>query len=151
VNLPWRNLLLTALVALAAGFAGVQIGARFLPDSVQQGPKPLRQTVFAVIQGFTLNPEQESFVSQIEDDYLRHSAEIRSRIRTANGKLASAMVRDMGFGKETEEATENIRQGVGELQKETIIYTLSVRSVLQPDQQKIFDEKITHALTYEPP
>ena len=145
-----RPLLLTALVALVAGFVGVWLGSGFF-RAPQMAQEPfLRETVFSVVKSeMSLTPQQNQRVTEIEDNYLRERAQIRLRITNANANLARAMVDDMEFGPMTKAATEEVSAAIAELQRTTIVYSLTVRSVLTPEQQHIFDDRIIAALTNE--
>lgn len=146
-----RTLLLTALVALAAGFAGVWLGTFSFHQPVMAQEPYLRETVFSVVKrDMTLSDSQERRITEIEDNYLRERAQIRLRITAGNAKLARAMVEDMDFGPMTQAATDEVSSAIGDLQRATIIYALTVRSVLTSDQQHIFDQKLIGALTANP-
>src|SRR5262245_55950601 len=142
-----RNLALTAAVALVAGFIGAQVSLRYFSTPEAAAEPFLRQTVFTVVfQNMSLTPDQRSQISAIEDRYLEQRARVRSRISTANGELARAMIEDMDYGPKTEAATQEIQTAFGELQRDAVMYSLSVRAVLTPDQQREFDQKITSVL-----
>ncbi len=147
-----RTLALTALVALVAGFAGVWLGSAFFrPPQIAQEPF-LRETVFTVVKrDMSLSETQERRVTEIEDNYLRERAQIRLRISAGNAKLARAMVEDMDYGPMTKAATDEVSSAIADLQRATIVYALTVRSVLTTEQQHIFDDRIIAALTNEAP
>jgi hypothetical protein len=41
----------------------------------------------------------------------------------------------------------DVQEGLGELQRATVLYVLEVRDVLNPDQQMVYDRRIREALT----
>jgi hypothetical protein len=40
-----------------------------------------------------------------------------------------------------------VEQGLGQLQRATVVYVLEVRDVLTPEQQMIYDRKVRELLT----
>jgi Spy/CpxP family protein refolding chaperone len=143
----WRNLLLTIAVALVAGAAGGWIGTRgALPEDAQI--LPLRQTVQDIVhKDLRLTPAQSRGIQSIEDRYFEHRTQLRQRVSTANRELADALMADMAFGREAQQATNHVEEGLGDLQRATILYVLEVRDTLTPEQQVTYDRKVREVLT----
>ena len=62
-------------------------------------------------------------------------------------ELADALMADMAFGREAQQASNHVEQGLGQLQRATILYVLEVRDVLTPQQQTVYDRKVREVLT----
>ena len=143
----WRNLLITIVVALLAGGIGGWLGTRNALDSDAQS-LPLRQTVREIVsQDLKLTPDQTKSIQSIEDKYYDRRTTLRQDVATANRELADALMADMAFGREAQQASNHVERGLGELQRATILYVLEVRDVLTSEQQAIYDRKVRDVLT----
>jgi hypothetical protein len=141
-----RNLLITIVVALAAGWAGGWLGVRTLV--VEDEMLPLRQTVSAIVRGdLRLTEEQMLDIQNIENRYYDRRIQLRTNVAKANSELADALMNDMAFGREAQQASLHVERGLGDLQRATIVYVLEVRDVLTPEQQMIYDRKVREVLT----
>jgi len=142
----WRNLAITVVVALTAGWAGGALGVRTL--SVMDEMLPLRQSVSAIVRNdLRLNDEQIRDIQNIENRYYDRRIQLRSHVADANRELADALMNDMAFGREAQAASQHVERGLGDLQRATIVYVLEVRDVLTPEQQVIYDRKVRDVLT----
>jgi len=142
----WRNLLITVVVALAAGWAGGWLGVRTLVAEDEM--LPLRQTVSAIVRGdLRLTGEQIHDIQNIENRYYDRRIQLRTHVAEANRELADALMNDMAFGREAQQASQHVERGLGDLQRATIVYVLEVRDVLTPEQQVIYDRKVREVLT----
>lgn len=147
MNPFWRNLVLTLAVALLAGTIGGWMGARNALDNDAQG-LPLRQTVSEIVHSdLKLSSDQSREIRDIEGKYYDRRSTLRMQVASANRELADALMADMAFGREAREASNHVEQGLGELQRATILYVLAVRDVLTPEQQMIYDRKVREVLT----
>jgi hypothetical protein len=143
----WRNLLITVVVALLAGGIGGWMGAQNGLDTDTQ-TLPLRQTVHEIVrQDLMLTGDQNKEIQAIEDKYYNQRTTLRQDVATANRELADALMSDMAFGREAQQASNHVERGLGELQRATILYVLEVRDVLSPQQQTIYDRKVREVLT----
>ena len=143
----WRNLLITVVVALLAGGIGGWLGAQNALEGDAQ-TLPLRQSVHEIVRrDLNLTPDQSKEVQAIEDKYYGRRTALRQDVATANRELADALMADMAFGREAQQASNHVEQGLGELQRATILYVLEVRDVLSPQQQMIYDRKVREVLT----
>ena len=142
----WRNLAITVVVAPAAGWAGGALGVRTL--TVTDEMLPLRQTVSAIVRNdMRLNDDQIRDIQNIENRYYDRRIQLRSHVADANRELADALMNDMAFGREAQQASQHVERGLGDLQRATIVYVLEVRDVLTPEQQVIYDRKVRDVLT----
>ncbi len=143
----WRNILLTIVVALVAGAAGGWVGTR---GALQEDAQtlPLRQTVQDIVhKDLRLTPGQTRDIQSIENRYFEHRTELRQRVSAANRELADALMADMAFGREAQQAANHVEEGLGDLQRATILYVLEVRDTLTPEQQLTYDRKVREVLT----
>jgi hypothetical protein len=141
-----RNLAITVVVALAAGWAGGWLGVRTLVAEDEM--LPLRQTVSAIVRGdLRLTEDQMRDIQNIENRYFDRRIQLRTNVAKANRELADALMNDMAFGREAQQASLHVERGLGDLQRATIIYVLEVRDVLTPEQQVIYDRKVREVLT----
>jgi len=143
----WRNLLVTVIVALIAGGAGGWLGARSLFENDEQA-LPLRQTVSEIVRNnLKLSADQNKEIQAIEGRYYDRRSKLRGQVSDANRELADALMADMAFGREAQQASNHVEQGLGELQRATIMYVLEVRDVLTPEQQMVYDRRVREVLT----
>lgn len=142
----WRNLAITVVVALAAGWAGGALGVRTLGPVEEM--LPLRQSVSAIVRNdLRLTDEQMRELQNIENRYYDRRIQLRSHVAEANRELADALMNDMAFGREAQQASQHVERGLGDLQRATIVYVLEVRDVLTPEQQMVYDRKVREVLT----
>jgi len=147
LNPFWRNLLITVVVALLAGGIGGWMGAQNALDSDTQ-TLPLRQSVHEIVQrDLKLTNDQSKEIQAIEGKYYDRRTALRQDVATANRELADALMADMAFGREAQQASTHVEHGLGELQRATIMYVLDIRDVLTPEQQMIYDRKVRDVLT----
>ena len=147
MNPLWRNLAITLVVALLAGGIGGYFGARNALDGEEQG-LALRQTVSEIVRtDLKLTPDQAKEVQAIENKYYDRRSSLRNQVADANRELADALMADMAFGREAQAASNHVEEGLGELQRATIMYVLQVRDVLTPEQQMIYDRRVREVLT----
>ena len=142
----WRNLAITVVVALAAGWVGGALGVRTLAPVEEM--LPLRQSVSAIVRNdLKLTDEQMRELQNIENRYYDRRIQLRSHVAEANRELADALMNDMAFGREAQQASQHVERGLGDLQRATIVYVLEVRDVLTPEQQVVYDRKVREVLT----
>jgi len=147
LNPFWRNLLITVAVALVAGGIGGWMGAQSALENDAQ-TLPLRQTVHEIVRrDLNLTPDQSKEVQAIESKYYDQRVALRQKVAGANRELADALMADMAFGREAQQASNHVEQGLGQLQRATILYVLEVRDVLTPEQQTVYDRKVREVLT----
>ena len=143
----WLNLLLTVVVAAAAGFVGARVGAQRFDSGASQTPL-LRASVKELVEdGLKLTPEQQREIDEIEDRHSRRRNTLRVQVSRANLELAGAMSEEMAFGPQAQTAIDHLQSSVGELQSSTVLYILEIRDVLTPAQRAIYDRKVVDALT----
>lgn len=139
-----RGLLVTLIVALAAGFAGVGFG-KLVFDRNQHQP-----TLHEVIhQELHLTPAQTRQIETLESAFRVRRQALELEMRAANAELASAIRDEHGYGPRVSAAVERFHHAMGRLQTEIIQHVFAMREVLTPDQKEIFDNTVVSALTAE--
>ena len=151
----WRNLLITVVLAGLAAYAGTRLGAlRQTPAAPAEAARSrllLRDSVYQMVhQDMTLTDVQRRKIDDIEARYAHRRNELRAQIGSANAELGEALANEMALGTAASRALEHLQQAMGDLQKETILYTLEVRAVLTPQQQQVLDQKVFESLTAGP-
>jgi nickel and cobalt resistance protein CnrR len=159
----WRGLIVTIVIALAAGFVGARLGA--MGSSATERPaseNSVRQSVDALLaRDYKLTGDQKRQIEEIDERFTRTHNFVWADINNADAKLASAVainmpngtlenVEDMNLSPDAKSAIQGIEEGVGRLHTESILYVLQVRDVLTPEQRKNFDEHIIMALMRSP-
>jgi Spy/CpxP family protein refolding chaperone len=142
----WLNLLITVVVAAAAGFIGAWAGAEGLHRREQTSL--LRQSVHEmVMHGLDITPAQRREIDAIETRYTKRRNDLRVQISKANVELAAAMSEEMAFGPQAQTAIDHLEHSMGDLQSSTVLYVLEIRDVLTKEQRMIYDQKVVEALT----
>jgi Spy/CpxP family protein refolding chaperone len=148
----WRNLAITVILAGLAAYVGTRLGEH--PSKPVEAPRAkllLRDNVYQMVhQDMVLTPDQRRKIDDIEARYAHRRNELRAQIGSANAELGEALANEMALGTAASRALEHLQQAMGDLQRETILYTLEVRSVLTPQQQQVLDQKVFESLTAGP-
>ena len=149
----WRGLVLTLVIAVAAGFAGARLGALGQHRSPGGGAPyaSVRQAVDDLLdRDFKLTAAQKQQIAQIDQHFSVIHNQIWTGIYTENAQLANAVAANMSLSPDAKKAIAGIQDGVGRLHTESIIYVLEVRQVLTPAQRPDFDEHVIMALMRSP-
>lgn len=145
MNLSWRGLAITAVVAFAAGVAGVWVGMNGMHAFHHTRPG-LHEVVH---ERLNLTLDQTTRIEAIEAEFATRRRALEIEMRAANVELAAAIREEHGYGPRVTAAVERFHHAMGELQSETIQHVFSMRDVLTPEQQAIFDTTVVDALTAE--
>lgn len=140
----WRGLLITALVALLAGFGGVWLGLRTFGGDEAPGLHEI------VHERLNLNSAQKQQIEALETDFATRRQALELEMRAANADLAAAIREEHGYGPNVTAAVERFHGAMGRLQSETIRHVFAMREVLNPEQQRTFDDTVVSALTEDP-
>lgn len=145
MNLSWRGLAVTALVAFVAGVGGVWIGMTGM-RALHHGRPGLHEVVH---ERLDLTPEQTGRMEAIEAEFAARRGALESEMQAANAELAAAIREEHGYGPRVTAAIERFHNAMGELQSETVRHVFAMREALTPEQQAIFDTTVVDALTAE--
>ena len=143
MKLSWQGLIVTALIAFAAGLGGVWVGMHVF----HQSTPGLHDIVH---ERLDLTAEQLGRIETIEADFATRRQALELEMRAANADLAAAIRAEHGYGPGVTAAIERFHHAMGELQSETIRHVFAMREVLTQDQQAIFDATVVESLTAEP-
>jgi Spy/CpxP family protein refolding chaperone len=138
----WQGLIVTALVAFAAGLGGVWLGMH----AFHQSTPGLHDIVH---ERLDLTDEQTVRIEAIEAEFSTRRQALELEMRAANADLAAAIREEHGYGPGVTAAIERFHRAMGALQSETIRHVFAMRDVLTPDQQAVFDSTIVESLTPE--
>jgi Spy/CpxP family protein refolding chaperone len=141
-----RGLVLTVILTVLAAIGGTWIGARYIYD--QRHQPSLHEFVHEELR---LTAEQEQRLEVIEQDFAVRRRAREAELRAANAELARAIQARHEYSPQVQAAVDRFHGAMGELQKETILHVLAMRTVLTPDQAVKFDQRIGEALTEQAP
>lgn len=133
--------IVTALVCVVGGWAGVQYG---LQRAQQSGVHE------KLHHELGLTAEQESRISEMERHFAETRRNLEAEMRAANRDLAAALQKDHTFGPSAKQSIERFHEAMGRLQEQTITHVLAMRQVLTPQQAERFDRMVSDALVSEP-
>jgi Spy/CpxP family protein refolding chaperone len=134
---------LTLVLSVLVAGLGAWGGAEFVMRRVHQ-PTPLHELVH---EKLNLTPDQQRRIAGMEREHESRRQTLEAQMRAANAELARALVQHHAFTPEVQTAVDHFHGAMGELQKETIVHTLAMRSVLTPEQAVRFDQAIVESLT----
>ena len=135
------RLLLAVLLAGFAGCLGAIAADRWLNH---EDNGSLHQFVH---EELVLTEDQNSRLETLEARFAVERAALESSLRAANARLAQAMDAEHEYGPEVSAAIDDVHGQMGELQKATVQHVFDMREILEPEQQRLFDRKVSEALT----
>ena len=141
MKLAWQGLIITALVAFAAGGGGVWLGMHAFHQARHPGLHDV------VHQSLDLTAAQTTRIEAIEAEFATRRRALELEMQAANTELAAAIRDERGYGPRVTAAIARFHHAMGELQSETIRHVFAMRDELTPEQQAIFDATIVEALT----
>lgn len=141
-----RGFVLTLVLTLAAAIGGTWIGARYIYD--QRHQPSLHEFVHEELK---LDANQKARLEVLEADFAVRRRAREAELRAANAELARAIQERHEYSPEVQAAVERFHHAMGELQKETILHVLGMRTVLTPEQAAEFDKRTGEALTEQTP
>ena len=133
------------LLAALAGFLGATAAERWFAPDHSGG---LHEFVHEQLD---LAPEQEALLDRLEERHAIENAQLELAVRRANVGLAAAMDSEHEYGPKVSAAIDEVHASMGELQKATVRHVFAMRSILDPDQQRAFDQQVSRSLTSAPP
>ena len=135
------RLLLAVLLAGLAGCLGAIAADRWLNH---EDNGSLHQFVH---EELVLTEDQNARLETLEARFAVERAALESSLRAANARLAQAMDAEHEYGPEVSAAIDDVHGQMGELQKATVQHVFDMREILEPEQQRLFDRKVSEALT----
>ncbi len=140
----WKGVVLTVVLAAVAAGLGAWGGARYVLNA---NGKPSLHAVLH--EELKLNAEQLRRLEVIEREFDSTRRIREAKLRQANAELAAAIAAKHQYSPEVQAAVDHFHDEMGQLQKETILHVLQMRAILTPEQAKIFDRRVSEALTEE--
>ena len=98
----------------------------------------------------TLTNEQKQRLETLEARFAVERARLEASARAANAQLAQAMEAEHEYGPRVGAAIDEVHARMGDLQKATVRHVFDMREILDPDQQRRFDQQVSKALTDSP-
>jgi Spy/CpxP family protein refolding chaperone len=141
-----RSMALTLILSVLVAILGVWGGAQYVMHRMQR-PMPLHELVHKKLG---LTADQESRIAGMERDHEARRQALEAEMRAANAQLAQAFQQTHAYTPQVQAAIDRFHDAMGELQKETIVHTLAMRTVLTPGQAAKFDETVVRSLTEDP-
>jgi len=134
-------LIITAITAALAGWAGVEYGMR----------QPQTDLDTVMHQRLGLTPVEELKIKKLESSYGGQRTALQAEMDAANRDLAQAITQDHVFGTREASAVDRFHRAMMALQEETIKHVLAMRAVLTPEQAQAFDAIVAEDLTKTSP
>lgn len=141
MKLSWRGLIVTAIVAFAAGLGGVWLGMHSFHQRTSPGLHEI------VHERLDLSDAQTTRIEALEAEFATRRQALELEMLAANADLAAAIREEHGYGPGVTAAIERFHHAMGELQSESIRHVFAMREVLNPDQQAVFDSTVVESLT----
>lgn len=140
-----RSLILTLVMSVIVAALGVWGGAHYVMHRMQR-PTPLHDLIH---EKLNLTADQKGRMAGLERDHAAKRQALEAEMRAANAELARAFQQQHAYTPEVQAAIDRFHHAMGELQKETMVHTLAMRSVLRPDQATKFDDTVVQSLTQD--
>ena len=138
------HLVLAVLLAALAGCLGALAADRWANNDAEGGPHQF------VHDELSLTADQEQRLDALEARFAVEQARLEASARAANAQLAQAMETEHEYGPEVSAAIDEVHARMGDLQKATVRHVFDMREILEPEQQRQFDRKVSDALTRDP-
>jgi hypothetical protein len=135
--------LAAALAAFIAAVAGVAVGRLIWPVP----PQPGAELHSLLHDELNLDPAQNAKLEALEASYAMQREQLEARMRADNGRLATAIKAEHGYGPQVAAAVNSSHMAMGELQKATLAHVFAMRQLLRPDQAARFDATVAATLT----
>jgi Spy/CpxP family protein refolding chaperone len=143
----WRlflaMLLVTALAGGLAGWAGVEYGLHRVRA---------QDDLDAVLhRDLHLTDDQKARIAKLESNFAVERSAYRTEMRAANKQLALALTQGNPDQSEIEHAIHRFHTAMAAFQMRTVKHVLAMRSILTPQQAKIFDSTVYKTLGADRP
>ena len=138
------HIVLAVLLAALAGCLGAIAADRWANHEAGSGLHDF------VHDELTLTADQEQRLDALEARFAVERARFEGSARAANARLAQAMENEHEYGPEVSAAIDEVHARMGDLQKATVRHVFDMREILEPEQQRQFDRKVSDALTRDP-
>ena len=141
-----KRYILIALIAFAAGLAGIFAGRAILST-----PEQSETEVHALLHGrLDLSADQQRRIDVMEARFAVRRRGHEQQMRASNARLAAAIEVEHGYGPRVTAAIHDTHNIMGDIQSETLRHLFEMRSVLNAEQAAEFDRTVMKALTTPP-
>lgn len=140
---PWA-IALILLLALGAGALGAVLQTRWTPGVDRESLHPF------VHHELDLSAEQERELERLETQYSPRQRALELALRSANADLAAAMESEHRYGPKVVLAIERVHAAMGDIEKATVHHVFAMRAILDAQQQRDFDRRVSETLTQGP-
>jgi Spy/CpxP family protein refolding chaperone len=141
-----RSMALTLVLSVLGAALGAWGGAQYVMHRMR-APTPLHEMVHRKLH---LSAEQQNRIAGMEREHAARRQALEAEMRAANAELARAFQEEHAYTPQVQAAIDRFHMAMGALQKETIVHTLAMRSVLTPAQAAQFDDTVVRSLTADP-
>jgi Spy/CpxP family protein refolding chaperone len=138
-----RTIAVTLVLSVIVAALGAWGGAEYVTRAMHHAP-PLDELLHEKLQ---LTADQQRRIAGLERDHATKRAALQAEMRAANVDLARAIQAQHAYTPEVQAAVDRFHRAMGELQKETILHVLAMRTVLTPEQAARFDATVANSLT----
>jgi nickel and cobalt resistance protein CnrR len=138
----WR-ILMIAVAAFVAAFAGVFVGRVLIPAA----PPQTSQLHDLLHHRLGLDTAQQAKLEVLEQRFAVRRKALEAELRAENARLADAIQAEHGNGPKVAAAVDASHRTMGALQKETLAHIFAMRQLLKPAQAAQFDKVVVKALT----
>jgi Spy/CpxP family protein refolding chaperone len=142
-----RSIALTLFLSLALGGLGAWASAEYVMHRMHAAA-PLHELVH---ERLNLTADQQRRIGGLEQRHAIRRRELQMEMRAANGDLARAIAAQHAYTPQVQAAVDRYHHAMGELQKETILHVLAMRTELTPEQAAKFDAVVAKSLTQDAP
>lgn len=138
------QIVLAVFLAAVAGCLGALAADSWNQSASERG---LHEFVHNELE---LTGAQEAELEAIESQFSSERKKLELAARSANAQLAQAMEQEHKYGSEVAAAIDEVHARMGDLQKLTMRHVFAMRGILDPAQQRKFDQQVSNALTRDP-
>lgn len=138
-----RSIALTLVLSLLLAGLGAWGGAQYALHRMRPAT-PLHELLHEELH---LTADQQRRIASLERQHEDRKAALQAEMRAANADLAKAIQAHHAYSPEVQAAVDRFHHAMDELQKETILHVLAMRTVLTPEQAAKFDDTVARSLT----
>lgn len=138
-----RAIILTLMLSATAAGLGVWGGVAYVEARAHREPS-LHETLHDRLH---LTAEQGRRIADLEREYAVKRQALEAEMRAANAELAAAYQESHSYTPRMQAAIDRFHRAMDDLQRETMIHVIAMRSVLTPEQAARFDETVVKSLT----
>lgn len=139
-----RSTVLTLVLSVLVAALGAWGGAAYVQHRMQR-PPALHELIHEKLR---LTADQQRRIAGLERQHEARRQALEAEMRAANAQLAVAL-QQHAYTPQVQAAIDRFHRAMAELQTETIVHVLAMRSVLTPEQAAKFDDTVARSLTHD--